>query len=79
MHTGLSATAIAAGWKHTCAIVADDGVKCWGYNGDGQLGIGSTADRTSPAAVPGARGEGGGWGVGGMLVSLATLSPALVA
>jgi alpha-tubulin suppressor-like RCC1 family protein len=29
--------AIAAGSKHTCAIV-HDGVQCWGWNSDGQLG-----------------------------------------
>ena len=37
--TGRTATAIAAGVYHTCAILDDGVVKCWGYNDHGQLGI----------------------------------------
>ena len=35
---GQKATAISAGLLHTCAILADGTLKCWGYNGDGQIG-----------------------------------------
>ncbi|WII71665.1 hypothetical protein QJS83_14445 [Bdellovibrio sp. 22V] len=32
---------IAAGGLHTCAILDNDDLKCWGYNGSGQLGYDS--------------------------------------
>ena len=35
-----TAKALAAGSDHTCAILNDDSVKCWGNNGDRQLGVG---------------------------------------
>ena len=30
---------------HTCAVLDDDSVKCWGINNGGQLGYGDTARR----------------------------------
>lgn len=38
--TGETATDISAGGSHTCVILADGDVKCWGYNIYGQLGLG---------------------------------------
>jgi len=40
--TGRTATAIAAGFYHSCALLDNASVKCWGYNGNAQLGIDNT-------------------------------------
>ncbi|TLM60122.1 MAG: DUF1566 domain-containing protein, partial [Deltaproteobacteria bacterium] len=45
--------AIAAGVYQTAALLADGTVKNWGYNGQGQLGDGTTTDRLTPATVVG--------------------------
>ena len=41
--TGVVATSIAAGRDHTCALVADGTIYCWGSNSNGQLGTGDTS------------------------------------
>jgi alpha-tubulin suppressor-like RCC1 family protein len=54
-------TAISAGSFSTCAILSDTSVQCWGFNGNGELGVGnSTGPSTcngspcspTPVAVP---------------------------
>ena len=48
-HAGSAVSFITAGAYHTCVIMeSTDGVRCWGYNGQGQLGIGSYVDADSP-------------------------------
>jgi alpha-tubulin suppressor-like RCC1 family protein len=54
--TGVFVEELAAGDAHTCARFANGGVKCWGANAFGQLGLGDTD----------ARGDGSGE-MGGML------------
>jgi cysteine-rich repeat protein len=39
---GSAAMAIAAGADHTCALMADYSIQCWGANDHGQLGLGHT-------------------------------------
>jgi alpha-tubulin suppressor-like RCC1 family protein len=46
---------VSAGGSHACAVSGLNGqqVFCWGDNGRGQLGLGDTNPRSSPAAVAG--------------------------
>ena len=49
-----TAVAVAKGYRHTCAIVADGAVKCWGSDYSGQLGDGGTNTfQSTPVSVEG--------------------------
>jgi alpha-tubulin suppressor-like RCC1 family protein len=50
---GLAFVSIATGWYHTCGLTAAGAAYCWGFNFYGQLGDGTTTDRTTPSAVAG--------------------------
>lgn len=43
--TDKHAIAVAAGFEHSCALLLDGNVKCWGRNDSGQLGLGDTLHR----------------------------------
>lgn len=44
---------VDAGGRHACAVRKNGGVVCWGSNGRGQLGDGTTVRRATPVAVQG--------------------------
>jgi len=49
-------TAITAGDEFACALIADGTVRCWGFNGYGQLGDGTTDNSSTPVVVQGLEG-----------------------
>jgi alpha-tubulin suppressor-like RCC1 family protein len=44
---------LSAGGRHACARIGDGSVRCWGDNNYGQLGDGTTTNRSTPTTVPG--------------------------
>ncbi|WP_169734138.1 IPT/TIG domain-containing protein [Hamadaea tsunoensis] len=49
---GVSAVAVAAGNESSYAIGDDGHLYAWGYNSQGDLGDGTTTDRSTPGVVP---------------------------
>jgi alpha-tubulin suppressor-like RCC1 family protein len=54
---GRKAVSVAAGLSHTCALLDDATLKCWGNNLDGQLGLGLAGGNQAdtPASTPDTR------------------------
>ena len=48
---GGGSVAVATGYLHTCAVSSAGDVWCWGNNESGQVGDGTTSDRSSPVRV----------------------------
>lgn len=55
--TGVSgitnATQLSSGGYHSCALLADGTIKCWGRGVEGQLGDGAAANSATPVTVSG--------------------------
>ena len=88
--TGRTAVAVSAGESHTCAILDNGDLKCWGSDDEGQLGDGgSYADQASPVAVSGSNtwdsstglssgsGSGSGGGMANVTGATCSVSPGL--
>jgi alpha-tubulin suppressor-like RCC1 family protein len=68
---GRTAKAIAAGFQHTCAVLDDGTVKCWGLNLYGQLGLGDTVQRGDKANEMGANLPTVDFGAGRVAIAIA--------
>ncbi len=47
------AVSVSAGFSHTCSLMSDQTIWCWGDNTSGQLGDGTLISRSRAGAVPG--------------------------
>jgi alpha-tubulin suppressor-like RCC1 family protein len=43
----------SGGYLHICGLAIDGAAYCWGFNGEGQLGDGTTTERSTPVLVAG--------------------------
>ena len=48
-----TAVSVSVGPLHACAVMVDKSVKCWGYNGDGAFGNGTTTNSSIPVLASG--------------------------
>ncbi|MAK78181.1 MAG: hypothetical protein CL992_02785 [Euryarchaeota archaeon] len=49
---GLEVLSFSGGDRHSCAILEDYTMWCWGQNSDGQLGLGNNTHQGSPIQIP---------------------------
>jgi alpha-tubulin suppressor-like RCC1 family protein len=49
--SGVSVLLLSVGGWHTCILLVNGGLLCWGANDFGQLGIGSNINQNSPHSV----------------------------
>jgi alpha-tubulin suppressor-like RCC1 family protein len=54
--SGVTVTAVAAGWGYSLALASDGTVWAWGKNNEGQIGDGTTTNRATPVQVGGLSG-----------------------
>jgi len=53
--TGVLFDSLASGRYHSCAVASSGFAYCWGYNGQGQVGDGTTTNRDRPTLVNGSQ------------------------
>src|SRR6266576_2606528 len=63
--TGVQTCALPFWAYHTCALLANGTLRCWGRNGQGQIGDGTFVSSTTPVPVDGVTGAGAVSGGGG--------------
>jgi alpha-tubulin suppressor-like RCC1 family protein len=51
LQSGETIAQVTAGYYHSLAVTTQGRVYAWGYNGDGQLGDGTTTRRTTPTLI----------------------------
>mmetsp|Transcript_8999 Transcript_8999/g.17374 ORF Transcript_8999/g.17374 Transcript_8999/m.17374 type:complete len:613 (-) Transcript_8999:27-1865(-) len=49
---GVPVAQVSCGWQHTLCVTKQGQVFAWGFNSDGQLGLGDCYDRSQPCHVP---------------------------
>ena len=53
MPGGVTFRSLAVSFFHTCGLTATGAAYCWGFNGAGEIGDGTTTDRWTPTLVAG--------------------------
>jgi len=51
--TGAFWASVSTSWTHTCGVLTTGELRCWGRNGEGQVGDGTTTNRLFPQTVRG--------------------------
>jgi hypothetical protein len=74
----LEAVQVSAGGRHTCAVTPAGAVKCWGRNAEGQLGDGTSVNRSVPTQVVGLTSGAASVSVGGNFTCAVTTAGALL-
>ena len=52
VNVGANVLQVSVGSWHTCALLEDQSIKCWGYNRSGSLGFPSRNNISDPSSIP---------------------------